>query len=453
MRTRWRSACLALLAMLVFAAACNSEEPTPNPAATTSTTTITVDIDPATAAVVTFGEDVPDGDRDRLIGWAAGVRGAAEAIRGLRFLDEPSIEFLSAEAYANRWQRRRDAELDPTELAVDTRFLQLLGLLAPGQSLRVLLTPAYETPPAAFYDGDRGSVVAAALTGAPSAAADRDVLAATVTGLTDQYHQHSARAAVLEADGMLDEADALRALATADAAYFALVYTQELAAGSRPETDVAVLGPNTPEAIVDVLAFPYSEGLVFVESLIAEGGIAALDAVYGNERLTTEQILHPDRYGVTDPILDVEQNPLALTGHRLHRTGSLGELGLRALLAEAQLPGVVRQSTDGWGGDRFATFTSGNDVAWVYLFRGDDAHHAREVAQAFIDLATDVMGLNEPLASGGGVEFVGMATEGLAEEEPRGPYVFVDRNGAGLVVVISSEVSAGRELAASVDTP
>jgi hypothetical protein len=72
------------------------------------------------------------------------------------------------------------------------------------------------------------------------------------------------------------------------------------------------------------------------------------------------------------------------------------------------------------------------------------------------------MGMAEPFAAGGGLEFVGLAAEGEAasatedsatEGVPAGPYVFVDRSRDGLVVVIATAVDAGRSLTAQVAAP
>ena len=124
---------------------------------------------------------------------------------------------------------------------------------------------------------------------------------------------------------------------------------------------------------------------------------------------------------------------VALDGYRVADQGSLGEMGLRSILAEALPPDMLTQTADGWGADEAVTLVdnSAGEAAWVYSFKGDSVDDTVEVAQGFLDHAEQVLG-QSALVAGGGVEYVG------------DPYVFVDREDDGLVVVIASSVDAGR---------
>ena len=44
------------------------------------------------------------------------------------------------------------------------------------------------------------------------------------------------------------------------------------------------------------MIFPYFQGMVFCAKLANAGGWAAIDEVYRNPPLSTEQILHPEKY-------------------------------------------------------------------------------------------------------------------------------------------------------------
>jgi hypothetical protein len=97
---------------------------------------------------------------------------------------------------------------------------------------------------------------------------------------------------------------------------------------------------------------------------------------------------------------------------------------------------MLTQTADGWGGDDAVTLVdnAAGDTAWVYAFKGDSVDDTIEVAQGFLDHAERVLG-QSALAAGGGVEYTG------------DPYVFVDREDDGLVVVVASSVDDGRRLA------
>lgn len=57
-----------------------------------------------------------------------------------------------------------------------------------------------------------------------------------------------------------------------------------------------MIDPSTPKYFVEMLKFPYLEGLKFVIAGYRRGGWKALDAVHANPPRTTREILHPDEY-------------------------------------------------------------------------------------------------------------------------------------------------------------
>ena len=125
-------------------------------------------------------------------------------------------------------------------------------------------------------------------------------------------------------------------------------------------------------------------------------------------------------------------------------TGSFGEWGLRLLISETLSSGLLTQTVDGWGGDSYRLFTdSGGNVAIAILYTGDTLTDTEEVTQAFIDLAEDVLDLGDGTRSDGGQVY---SRNGR-------PWMFVDREDTGLLVVISSVHSAGQELADALSPP
>ncbi len=53
---------------------------------------------------------------------------------------------------------------------------------------------------------------------------------------------------------------------------------------------------DAPPIISESMIFPYFKGMVFCAKLANTGGWAAIDEVYKNPPLSTEQILHPEKY-------------------------------------------------------------------------------------------------------------------------------------------------------------
>ena len=427
------------VALLVAACTSDAAETT---STSSPTTTIAVTIRPTPPASVTIDASVDAVVGERLEALLEELKGDVEALRGLAFLDPPRVSIHGPDEFAARYGASVDGRIDAAGLDVDTGVLRLLGLLGPGQDLRGLLAEMSGDPIAAFYDPDAGELVASGATGELGPGERSVVVRELIQVLTDQYHRHSTRLGELAAAGRFDEMAALEALREADATYFQLVYLQELSDAERAAAaEVVARTPrNLPSVLGETLTLSAETGVAFVEALVTEGGIAEVDRAYGADPLTTEKLLHPPRYFAGEPVLEVAETAVEAPGYEVVDRGTLGAIGLRSLLSEALSPGVLTQTVDGWGGDAFATLMRGDQVAWVYMFRGDDENDAIEVAQGFLDHAEAVMGMAEPLTAGGGVEFAG-TTEGEAE-----PYLFIDRLGDGLVVVVASEIDTGRSL-------
>lgn len=141
---------------------------------------------------------------------------------------------------------------------------------------------------------------------------------------------------------------------------------------------------NSPPVMYESLLFPYVNGLVFVAHLTNAGGWPSLDAAYRNPPLSTEQILHPEKYagpaadapqaidlGVVEPPDDFED-----LGRNV-----IGELTMRIMLARAGGP----RAAAGWDGDTLGVFRSKSNadkIGLIWMTTWDSAQDAEEFADA-----------------------------------------------------------------------
>ncbi len=449
MRTRWLLCCA--LAVSLTAAACTGESADTTTAAptTTSTTTTTIGVEIRTRVEPTFtvGQGVDDGVAGELQGLIDELRLDVEGLRGLVFLDPPQISFVSDEGFAARHGAWVEARLDPDTLGTETRLMRVLALMDPADDLRATLVDLYDDPVRAFYDGDTGEVVVSAGSGDLSPQDHTDVVRSLVAALTDQYHRHTERSRDLAAEGRTDEATALEALAVADANYFQLLYAQGL-----PEEDQVAIAAASPEApslpgyLREQLRVSGEFGFELVIALLDTGGIGGLDAAYSAPLLTTEHILVPARFAAGERLMDIDHHMPEASGYDVATAGTWGAGTLRGLLAASLSPGMLTQTADGWGADWSVILEDGDDLAWVYTFRGDSVEDALEVTQGFISHIETVMGMGGGVASGGGVEYVGSPRSG-------DDFAYIDREGDGLVVVVATDPEVGRSLSRSVPVP
>lgn len=132
--------------------------------------------------------------------------------------------------------------------------------------------------------------------------------------------------------------------------------------------------------------FPWRRGAVFALTQYAAG---KLDAAYAKPPVSTEQILHPDKYAADEKPISIDPGPLdefmAAKGFAPVYKTALGELGV-ALVLETHFPREdLAAAAEGWGGDLFAVYEKEGAAPLVlWMTEWDGPEDAVEFqAQAF----------------------------------------------------------------------
>ncbi|HUU60860.1 MAG TPA: hypothetical protein VMX37_00500 [Acidimicrobiia bacterium] len=438
--------CIVLLAAgALLLAACGDEVDWPTTTGATTTSTVTS----TTAATTTTGATTTTQVTTTSAGNAgdapADIRelmAATEELRGRRFLEPIEVTVLSPEDLAARVRADLEEDLDPDDLAVEQAFGQLLGILPADIDLAVAVADLYAEQVGGFYDSDTGELVVAG--GEELSPLARTIIVhELVHALADQHFGLG-----VALDGLTEAEDfhraaALQALAEGDATYFQMVYLQE---GLSPEeqmeavlesleTDTTVLD-SLPGWIGEDLAFPYEWGFGFVEQLVEEGGIAAVDQAYELLPTTVEQIMHPNAYLTLEPARPVTLAATALGGYEVYEEGEFGEWNLMLYLLDGIGDGDATVAAGGWGGDAYRIHWDGSRVAFAYLFEGDTPRDAEELAPALVDSLEASMAVGSPVSD----EEAGTTVlEGEA-------YAFVQRVAGQVLLVVADDPAAGRAL-------
>ncbi|MCB9135699.1 MAG: hypothetical protein H6636_09750 [Anaerolineales bacterium] len=155
---------------------------------------------------------------------------------------------------------------------------------------------------------------------------------------------------------------------------------------------------SAPAFMQDDFIFPYDQGYEFVNTLFENGGYAAVDDAYRNLPVSTEQILHPEKYPDDHPIAVALPDLLPTLGEgwTLLDQNVMGEWYTYLILARGlELATHIgdQNSADaaaGWGGDSYAVYLSpaGDTTALVLSTVWDTANEATEFAAAFEQYAT-----------------------------------------------------------------
>ena len=148
---------------------------------------------------------------------------------------------------------------------------------------------------------------------------------------------------------------------------------------------------TVPPIISESMIFPYFQGMVFCAKLANEGGWASIDHVYRNPPLSTEQIIHPEKYRAKPDY------PMAIDLAVLKPGAGWKEVG-RNVLGEMQMAVLLKKhggkkAAAGWDGDRYAIFEDPqNRLALVWLSTWDSEDDAREFAHAYVAYQTAKVG-------------------------------------------------------------
>jgi hypothetical protein len=140
---------------------------------------------------------------------------------------------------------------------------------------------------------------------------------------------------------------------------------------------------DVPEILRRSMIAPYVDGILFVHWLRRRGGWAEVDKAWSAPPVSTEQLLHPEKFLSHEAPLVVAV-PVAPdhTWPASEYTDVMGEESIRLLLEE-WLPRVpALDAASGWGGDRIAVFRSGSHRAMGWHLRYDTVEGAKRVAAA-----------------------------------------------------------------------
>ncbi len=178
-----------------------------------------------------------------------------------------------------------------------------------------------------------------------------------------------------------DAAGAIHALAEGDATLAMLSDAARGAQGAGAWMDAAIRmqletssdGVGVPAIVARSAAATYSDGILFVAALHARGGWAAVDEAWRAPPVSTEQVLHVEKYYARELPEEVPipapATPELGEGTLYHDV--IGEQGLRVLLEEWVPRRTAVAAASEWQGDRLAVYELHGVYAIAWRVRYD----------------------------------------------------------------------------------
>jgi hypothetical protein len=310
-----------------------------------------------------------------------------ERARELRFLRPVAARAVSREVMDRLLTASLARDYPAGEAAREGLVLTTMGALPAGTDLLSAIRTYQTGQVIGFYDPDTKRLVFEG--DARLTPFQRMTLAHELTHALDDQAFGLSRLDHLDATCQDDRALAFLSLAEGDAVVTQLrwaIASLSPAEVVRLQAEAAAYPspPPVPRFVEDLLTFPYPAGQAFVQALLDRGGEAAVDRAFRDPPVSTEQVLHPDRYpsdrpqAVQAPDLSTRLGP----GWRGLDVAEVGEAFLRILL-EVHIPDSEAESAAaGWDGGQYRAWRDGRRVAVVLDTVWDSVTEAARFANA-----------------------------------------------------------------------
>lgn len=305
-------------------------------------------------------------------------------------------------------------DYNPQDVEDDTRVLAAFGLIEPDYDLYSLYLDLYTEQIAGYYDLETDEMFV--VLDQDFKGPQRSTYAHEYTHALQEYN-HDVRTGMNYTEDYCDTDSeycaALQALIEGDASlteqsWLYLYGTDQ----DRQEIDEYYqnndlsIFDSAPAFLQEDFIFPYLQGVDFALALFEKGGFAQIDQAYTDPPVSTEQILHPERYPDDKPVPVTLPDLTNVLGRELREIdrGVMGEWYTYLILARgadaaAQLPDdSAAVAAEGWGGDAYAVYwdeTAGQPLV-VLLTTWETSSEADEFAAAFQEYATARWGDAQP---------------------------------------------------------
>ena len=310
------------------------------------------------------------------------ITDAVSELRELPVEQEVVEAFLTQEALEEDLLATIDEDYPLADRQADERFLIALGLLPEGTDLGELYVNLYAEQIAGYYDPEADELFVIAGDDELGALDEFTYAHEVVHALQDQaFDLGTIREPFLTSD---DTVLAITALIEGDATVASTDYVlsnPELLAALTVEFNELPESPvldAAPAVIRESLLFPYEAGQTFVSALREGDDWASVDAAFEDLPMSTEQILHPEKYTEErDDPTEVEVIDLTSTlgtGWETLDENNLGEYQIGLMLRGELSDGDAEDAAAGWDGDRYALYANGNEhvITWQSVWDSEE---------------------------------------------------------------------------------
>ena len=320
-----------------------------------------------------------------MAGLVAELQAFIEQKRGLKFKGPVRVTLLNDKEFKARINA--ESSFDKAEVEKAFKVLRALDLVDDDVDLEKAQRALLGATVLGFYDLENKALFVRGSKATP--AVRRTLVHELVHALQDQHfnvHRPDLGKQDDEAEQSftgLVEGDAVRI----EELYVATMSRRDREASEREQQSMVGDLSDVPSILLEALSFPYTVGPPFTQAVVRAGGQARLDAAFANPPLTSEHLIHPERFLAGEPPVPVPQPPAE--GEVIDK-GVFGELGfIQQLQDEITDRPTLFRAAAGWGGDQYVAYTAAGGKTCVrvdvVMDTPGDADELRAALQRWVD--------------------------------------------------------------------
>ena len=314
----------------------------------------------------------------------AEVEQQVEAVRGFSYDHAVAVDPITPAQMAAKVAKAFDATYPKAFYDRRTLAWRTIGVIGPEADLREALLAFQTGQIVGFYNPENGELVYIGDTSLDLT--ERFILAHELTHAIDDQRFDLKRIDPLAQRCQDERFQAALGAVEGSAQYFATQVVTRFPGGDVGGGEQPSLA-GIPPFLVTMELWPYTAGQTFMTAMDQRGGIGGLDEALQDLPVSTEQVMHPEKYpGDVPTPLDVpdRSRELGAGWHDLD-VMQVGEEFLNAMLALRLDGTTAADAAAGWDGGLYRAWTDGTHTAVVLATAWDSSQEA----QAFAGAAQD----------------------------------------------------------------
>jgi hypothetical protein len=339
----------------------------------------------------------------------ATVERQVQTVRGLRYTSHVAVKAITQEQIDRRLTKNFDKTYPSDFYARRSQSWGTIGVIPAGTSIRDALLAFQTGQVVGFYNPANKQLVYIGDT--ELSLTERFILAHELTHAIDDQHFGLGRldsvAARCDDEAFTAALGAIEGSAQFFATQVILRFPSDAPAGGGSAGSLE----GVPPFISNLQLWPYDAGMAFIQALDDRGGTAFVDRALTTFPLSTEQIIHPERWpnDTPQPVDVPDLGPALGTSWRDLDVMTVGEVWLQLMLALRLDADAAARAATGWDGGLYRAWTDGSRTAVVLRTVWDTPADAQE----FVDATGEWIGETAFVAPAVGARVdVGFASDG-----------------------------------------